>query len=67
MRVIDIMSAPVHAIGAKEPATAAWEAMRLHRTRHLGTNQCVRIFPRPRARRSSSRLRDAGCFSALPC
>jgi CBS domain-containing protein len=35
MRVSDIMSAPVHTIGADEPATAAWEAMRLHRTRHL--------------------------------
>jgi len=35
MRVTDIMSAPVHTIGAEEPATAAWEAMRLYRTRHL--------------------------------
>jgi CBS domain-containing protein len=35
MRVSDIMSAPVHTIGAEEPATAAWEAMRLHGTRHL--------------------------------
>ena len=35
MRVSDIMSTPVHTIGANEPATAAWEAMRLHRIRHL--------------------------------
>jgi len=35
MRVSDIMSTPVHTIGASEPATAAWEAMRLHRIRHL--------------------------------
>jgi CBS domain-containing protein len=35
MRVSDIMSAPVHTIAAGEPATGAWEAMRLHRTRHL--------------------------------
>jgi CBS domain-containing protein len=35
MRVSEIMSAPVHTIAADEPATAAWEAMRLHRTRHL--------------------------------
>ena len=35
MRVIDIMSAPVHTIGAEESATAAWEAMRLYRTHHL--------------------------------
>jgi CBS domain-containing protein len=35
MRVIDIMSAPVHTIGAEEPATAAWEAMRLYCTHHL--------------------------------
>lgn len=35
MRVNDIMSAPVFTIGADESATAAWEAMRFHRTRHL--------------------------------
>lgn len=35
MRVSDIMSTPVHTIGADDPATAAWEAMRLHRIRHL--------------------------------
>ena len=35
MRVSDIMSTPVHTIGVHEPATAAWEAMRLHRIRHL--------------------------------
>jgi CBS domain-containing protein len=35
MRVSEIMSAPVHTIAADEPAMAAWEAMRLHRTRHL--------------------------------
>jgi IMP dehydrogenase len=35
MRVSDIMSAPVHTIGVEEPAMAAWEAMRLRRTRHL--------------------------------
>jgi CBS domain-containing protein len=35
MRVSDIMSTPVHTIGANEPATAAWKAMRLHRIRHL--------------------------------
>jgi CBS domain-containing protein len=35
LRVSDIMSRPVRTIGANEPATAAWEAMRLHRIRHL--------------------------------
>ncbi len=35
MRVSDIMSTRVHTIGSSEPATAAWEAMRLHRVRHL--------------------------------
>ena len=35
MRVNDIMSVPVHTIGAEEPATAAWETMRFCRTRHL--------------------------------
>ena len=35
MRVVDIMSAPVHTIRAEESATAAWEAMRRHRTHHL--------------------------------
>lgn len=35
MRVSEIMSAPAHTIGAAEPATAAWEAMRLRRTHHL--------------------------------
>jgi CBS domain-containing protein len=35
MRVSDVMSTPVHTIGASEPATAAWEAMRLHRIRQL--------------------------------
>ena len=35
MRISDIMSAPVHTIGAEQPATDAWETMRLHRTRHL--------------------------------
>lgn len=35
MRVSEIMSAPVYAIGADETATAAWETMRFRRTRHL--------------------------------
>jgi len=35
MRVSEIMNAPVHTIGADEPATAAWETMRLRRTHHL--------------------------------
>ena len=35
MRINEIMSAPVHTIGAEQPATVAWETMRLHRTRHL--------------------------------
>lgn len=35
MRVSEIMSAPVHTIGAEESATAAWEKMRFHRTHHL--------------------------------
>jgi CBS domain-containing protein len=35
MRVSEIMSAPVHAIGAEQTAGAAWETMRLRRTRHL--------------------------------
>ena len=35
MRVFDVMSTPVHTVGAGQPATVAWELMRLHRTRHL--------------------------------
>lgn len=35
MRVHDIMSTPVHTIGANESATAAWETMRFRQTRHL--------------------------------
>ena len=35
MRLSEIMSKPVHTIGAAEPATAAWESMRLHGTHHL--------------------------------
>ena len=35
MRINEIMSAPVYTIGAKEPASAAWEMMRFRRTRHL--------------------------------
>jgi CBS domain-containing protein len=35
MRVSEIMSAPVHTIGADDTATAAWETMRFCRTRHL--------------------------------
>jgi CBS domain-containing protein len=35
MRLSEIMTKPVHTIGAAEPATAAWESMRLHGTHHL--------------------------------
>lgn len=35
MRVIDIMTAPALVVGASATASAAWEAMRLHRARHL--------------------------------
>jgi CBS domain-containing protein len=35
MRVSEIMSAPVHTIGAEETAAAAWETMRFRGTRHL--------------------------------
>src|SRR5690242_16041976 len=35
MRVFDVMSTPVHTVGAGDTATAAWELMRLHNTRHL--------------------------------
>ena len=35
MRVSEIMSAPAHTSGAGEPATAAWETMRLRRMHHL--------------------------------
>src|ERR1041385_6192517 len=35
MRVNDIMSAPVYTIDANEPATTAWDTMRIRRTRHL--------------------------------
>ena len=35
MRLSEIMSKPVHTIGAAEPAIAAWESMRLHGTHHL--------------------------------
>jgi acetoin utilization protein AcuB len=35
MRVIDVMSTPVHTVPASETATTAWELMRLRDTRHL--------------------------------
>jgi CBS domain-containing protein len=35
MRVSDVMSTPVRTVAASEAATAAWELMRLHGTRHL--------------------------------
>lgn len=35
MRVIDVMTTPVRTVAASEAATAAWELMRLHGTRHL--------------------------------
>jgi CBS domain-containing protein len=35
MRVIDVMSTPARVVAASATASAAWEAMRLHRTRHL--------------------------------
>ena len=35
MRVVDVMSSPVHTVSSTHSATAAWELMRLHRTRHL--------------------------------
>ncbi len=35
MRLSEIMSKPVHTIGAAEPASAAWESMRLYGTHHL--------------------------------
>jgi CBS domain-containing protein len=38
MRVSDIMTTPVHTVGEDEAATAAWEAMRFRRTRHLVVN-----------------------------
>jgi CBS domain-containing protein len=35
MRVSEIMSTPVRTVGPNDTAAAAWEQMRLHRTRHL--------------------------------
>ena len=35
MRVGEVMSTPVHVVGAETTASEAWEAMRVHRTRHL--------------------------------
>jgi acetoin utilization protein AcuB len=35
MRVSEVMSTPVWTIGAERSAADAWEAMQLHRTRHL--------------------------------
>jgi acetoin utilization protein AcuB len=35
MRVNEVMTTPVQTIGAERSANEAWEAMRLHRTRHL--------------------------------
>jgi CBS domain-containing protein len=35
MRVSEVMSGPVYTIEAEETATAAWEMMRVRRTRHL--------------------------------
>lgn len=35
MRINDVMTTPVYTVGAEESASAAWEAMRFHRTRHL--------------------------------
>lgn len=35
MRVRDVMSAEVHTVSVDSTAAAAWEAMKLHRVRHL--------------------------------
>ena len=35
MRIAEVMSAPARTVGFQEPASAAWETMRLHRVRHL--------------------------------